>query len=235
LLAGSAVPAIGRTRETARRRECSSHLREIGIGLASYAENNQALPAGWSPDPSGRSAFGWSTAILPWFDQRLVPEQLHRDRTLDDAANEVALPHPIPILQCPSDFPPARFALFSEQDENLEYYVQASLQVLISLPSASYVGIFGTHDPDDRSGRLGEGALGSVRPVRYSELERGLIQTMFVSERTARKPPTTRVGFLAEGEDAIARVVGYADAGPNRDDADEAEFDSRHTGLIHVL
>ena len=33
--------------------------------------------------------------------------------------------------------------------------------------------------------------------------------------------------------DAAGRIVGYAGIGPNRDDADECEFDSRHPGHVN--
>jgi prepilin-type processing-associated H-X9-DG protein len=56
-----------------------------------------------------------------------------------------------------------------------------------------------------------------------------------VGERTARKLPSTWLGFDLRGEDAAGRVTGQAWLGPNRADADECEFDSRHPGGVNFL
>jgi prepilin-type processing-associated H-X9-DG protein len=56
-----------------------------------------------------------------------------------------------------------------------------------------------------------------------------------IGERTARKLPSTWIGFVLTGEDAQARVLGNAWLGPNRIDADECEFDSRHPSCVNFL
>ena len=228
-------PAVVRARESARRVDCSSRLRQIGVALLSHEESYQALPAGWKVEASGQSAYGWTVPLLPWIEQRNLAEAMDLNRTLSDPANAVALSQSIPLYFCPSDPVENSFALYAEGDEGHDGYGQESDTVLITLPSASFVGVFGTHDPDDGSGRKGEGPFICRDATRLSQFERGLSQTMLVSERTARKLPSTWIGFLTAGEDAAARVVGYADLGPNRDDADECELDSRHPGQINVL
>lgn len=228
-------PAVVRARESARRIDCSNHLRQIGIALASHEETRQSLPAGWKSDAGGGSAFGWAVSILPWIEQKALSDRVRRDLPLDDAANSFPLSQTIPVMFCPSDPVESTFALYSEGDEETSGYGQTSVTVLTTLPSASFVGVFGTHDPDDGSGIRGEGAFVCRQPTRFAQFERGLSRTMLVTERTARKLPSTWIGFLTAGEDAAARVVGFADVGPNRDEADECEFDSRHVGQINVL
>lgn len=229
------TPAVGRARESSRSVECCAHLRDLGLALSEYEGTHRALPAGWRLDSSRRTAFGWQTAILPWLDQEPVAKRVTAARELGDPALSDLLALNLPIFQCPSDNAPPQFDLFSEHDEGHEGFGQASETVLITLPSANYVGVFGTHDPDDPAGPPGEGLFIGPRSIPFSEANRGLGNVMLVSERTARKLPSTWIGFLVEGEDASARVVGHADLGPNRDDADECELDSRHDGRIHVL
>lgn len=228
-------PAVVRARESARRIDCSSRLRQIGVALLSHEDSHKALPAGWTVEASGQSAYGWTVPLLPWIEQRSLADTIVRNRALSDPANSFALAQTIPLAFCPSDPLENSFSLYAEGDEGHDGYGQESEEVLIVLPSASYVGIFGTHDPDDGSGGRGEGPFLCREATRLSQFERGLSQTMLVSERTARKLPSTWIGFLTAGEDAAARVVGYADLGPNRDDADECELDSRHPGQINVL
>jgi prepilin-type processing-associated H-X9-DG protein len=107
--------------------------------------------------------------------------------------------------------------------------------VLAWLASANFVGVFGTRDPDSALGSTGDGAFLEGRAICFAQLERGLSNTLLVAERTASKLPSTWVGFAVGGEDAPSRVVGFASLGPNRDDADESEFASRHPGCANFL
>lgn len=54
LLAGLLIPAAGRARETARRADCLSNLKQIGAGLEMYGQANRfCLPTcGGSQDPA---------------------------------------------------------------------------------------------------------------------------------------------------------------------------------------
>lgn len=58
---------------------------------------------------------------------------------------------------------------------------------------------------------------------------------MLVGERSARKLPSTWFGTYLDGENGLSRIVGMADLGPNRDDSDESEFDSRHPSHSNFL
>ncbi len=47
ILAGILLPALSRARESGRRTECASNLRQIGLGLIMYSnENNEQFPNG---------------------------------------------------------------------------------------------------------------------------------------------------------------------------------------------
>lgn len=66
LLVGILLPALGAARRSARTAVCASNIRQISIGLLSYAQDNKSfLPAAWS-DPiaslSNKRAF-WQTTV----------------------------------------------------------------------------------------------------------------------------------------------------------------------------
>ncbi len=133
-----------------------------------------------------------------------------------------------------SDIYEPRFALYREIGRHATGG-QSSEIILQWLPSANFLGVFGTQVPDDVPGTSGDGPFLQARAVRFVEFERGLSETFLVSERTAAKCPSTWIGFDIRGEDAAARIVGQAWLGPNRDDADESEFSSRHPGCANFL
>jgi len=79
LLISIMLPSIAKVRETARKVVCSSGMRQIGLGMNLYAEDNKAmLPASvFLDDPGGR----YATAIYPQLMDTIRTEpDLHAPR-----------------------------------------------------------------------------------------------------------------------------------------------------------
>jgi prepilin-type processing-associated H-X9-DG protein len=110
-----------------------------------------------------------------------------------------------------------------------------SEEVLMELPQANYVGIAGYTDPDEPAGFDGSGVFMHRRRISFRDLTNGLSHVAVISERTARKLPSTWLGFHVLGEDAPARVLGFCNLGPNLPTSDECELDSRHPGCVQVV
>jgi prepilin-type processing-associated H-X9-DG protein/prepilin-type N-terminal cleavage/methylation domain-containing protein len=231
VLAALLLPALGAAREAARRMECTSRLRQIGIALHQYHEVHGGLPPGWQPEPSGESAYAWSVALLPLLEQDHLLHMIRRHERISSSVHARVRKHSLSIFRCPSDVSAETFELYPDE----AFAISPAADPLVELPSANYVAVFGTLQADDIPGCQGDGAFLESRSVRFVELMRGLSNTLFVGERTFRKVPSTWLGFDYRGEDAECRVVGNADKGPNRDDADECEFDSRHPGNANFL
>ncbi|HEY2840306.1 MAG TPA: DUF1559 domain-containing protein [Pirellulales bacterium] len=234
LLIGVALPAVSRSREAARRLECAHRLRQIGVALAIHHDVRGGLPAGWMPDPTRESAFGWCLQLLPFMENAALFAAADPSRPIGDEAHADIRQTSLAWTICPSDVQEPCFELYEEIGQHA-LGGQRSDRVLTRLASANYVAVFGTHAPDDAPGASGDGAFIEGRSVRFAELERGLSNTLLVGERTADKLPSTWIGFAARGEDAAARVAGCAFVGPNREDADESEFASRHPGCAQFL
>lgn len=233
ILVALLLPAIQSARESARKLQCSSRLRQLGIALHAHASSSRRLPAGWTLDASRSSAFGWAVNIIPYLDEQANWERNGFQRSLSTQISNVPA-EPIAAFACPSDFSKLYFDLYAEADSH-EKGGQSSTTVLATLPSANYAGVFGESDPDDVAGSRGEGAFIAERGIRMYEFRHGTSKTLMVGERTARKLPTTWLGFDVNGEDAQGRVTGNAFLGPNRNDADECEFDSRHLNGVNFL
>lgn len=232
------MPAIQRTRESARRVQCTANLRELGLALHNAHDLNMQLPAGWSEVRGTSTAWGWASEILPQLDQSALFENLQRQTTIDAQANDIIRSASLPVMICPSDLIPKTFTLYAGQehdDDDVASIDGLTETPLVELPSSNYVGVFGDSDPDDVDGQTGSGTFVARRALGWKDLTQGLSHVMIVSERTARKLPSTWLGVRLDGEDAQARLTGFAGLGPNRQEADECELDSRHDQLINVL
>lgn len=228
------LPAVHNAREAARNQECMQHLRQIGIALHSYHDVHRRLPAGWRVAADGRTAFAWGTALLPYLEQEPLFQSIQTRGSIAVAADSVrGTPTPA-VYVCPSDVGDSTFDLFAEGGSHHEPQ-QAGTTVLATLPRANYQAVFGNSDPDDVPADFGEGPFIGNHGLRFRNLTRGLSGVAFVGERTARKMSSTWLGFDTHGEDAPGRVAGRLQAGPNRPNTDECEFDSRHAGHVNFL
>jgi len=87
VLAGILIPIVGRARESARATQCSSNLRQIGMGLFLFANDNRGLlPPAVGVQPGGEAEVQWTK----WLDGYL-PKQ---------GTSETAREHV--IFVCPS-------------------------------------------------------------------------------------------------------------------------------------
>lgn len=231
LLTSIVLPAIQATREAARKTQCISQLRQIGLALHAYHEAWRSLPAGVQLEATQQSAFGWAVPLLSYVDQQPLYDSLDRGRTLGDAHNARARATPLAMWLCPSDLVQPVFELRADPALGL------GTGVLVQLPTANYVAVYGVTEPDEDNplAPQGQGAFAGVRPVSFAELSRGLSNTLLVGERTMAKVPSTWFGVDVRGEDAACRLLGNAATRPNCDVCDECEFDSRHSGGTNFL
>lgn len=237
VLAGLILPAIQSGREAARDLTCRHHLKQIGIGLHSFHDLYGKFPAGWQRESTGETAFGWASQSLAQLDQPGLQNQIVFNDHVSSAANADVRDQTVPVLLCPSDNALRTFSLYPETDDDKQgpQTLANTVTAPVQLPASNYVGVFGTFDPDVYLNEPADGAFMQDTAVSFRDFRRGLSQTFVVGERTARKLPATWLGIVMDGEDAPARVTGFASRGPNHPDSDECEFDSRHTGHANFL
>src|SRR5687767_6715503 len=68
------VPAVMQVRESARRTQCQSNLRQIGIAIASYESTFRMFPPGGEVN-------GWLPRLLPFMGQGPLFEMWENGRT----------------------------------------------------------------------------------------------------------------------------------------------------------
>jgi prepilin-type N-terminal cleavage/methylation domain-containing protein/prepilin-type processing-associated H-X9-DG protein len=99
LLVAIAIPAVQQARNAARRMECSSHLRQIGIAIAGYESIYSCFPVG----------VDLKRQLLPYVEQQSLYDAINASaqgrRFPDWARFEDVV---VPIFLCPSDPAPPK-------------------------------------------------------------------------------------------------------------------------------
>ena len=236
------LPAVQQAREAARRSQCQNNLKQIGIALHSYQEIAKCLPPGWlgvsggAPDANGPTGWGWASHLLPQLDQKSLHWQINFKATVDHASNAIIRDKALPAFRCPSDSAPDVWTLNNK----------TTGAAIVTLPTANYVGSFGTTDLDNVSATptgtlyLGDGAFGHNKPTRFTDIVDGLSNTFLVGEHRTNMTAlpqwhSTWLGVIPAGEDAFVRILAVSDHTPNNPAAHSDDFSSPHPQGVHFL
>jgi prepilin-type N-terminal cleavage/methylation domain-containing protein/prepilin-type processing-associated H-X9-DG protein len=120
ILIGLLLPAVQKVRESANRMSCQNNLKQMGLALHAYHDNQGSFPSGfvsvlqdpsWQYPPGNTNAFpidlgpGWSffALILPYVEQANLYYSIRFDLPITDPANDAARRTPIKLYLCPSD------------------------------------------------------------------------------------------------------------------------------------
>ena len=214
------LPAIQAARESARRAQCSSNLKQIGLALQMHHDMHHSLPPGWIAydldtrklDPEGELGWAWAARILPHLENGDVLSQLvHLDVPIGDPLNEQASTTVLPIYRCPSDQQPDTFVLVEEDEPDEEMFAVAK---------TNYVGVFGTEDIEDDPDH-GEGSFFHNSKVRFRHITDGLSKTFLVGERNSLIGGSTWIGVVPEALESMDRILGVCNAEPNLESYEE--------------
>lgn len=109
ILVALLLPAVQSAREAARRMQCASNLKQIGMGFHNYHDAHGHFPPAYTVDEDGKPLHSWRVLILPFLEQQALYEQFKLDEPWDSPHN-LRLAEMMPkIYQCPSDGGPPTF------------------------------------------------------------------------------------------------------------------------------
>jgi prepilin-type N-terminal cleavage/methylation domain-containing protein/prepilin-type processing-associated H-X9-DG protein len=102
------LPAVQAAREAARRIQCVSNLKQIGIALHGYHDSHNTFPAGgwialFGQPLTNNMNMGWSASVLPWLEQNVVYAGLNFSFPYNVAVNSTAAYTVMEVYLCPSE------------------------------------------------------------------------------------------------------------------------------------
>jgi prepilin-type N-terminal cleavage/methylation domain-containing protein len=228
------LPAVQAARESARRMECTNHLKQIGLALHNYHNSFATFPpASTGPmvgpmggsfqatllpaharsgTPSGH-VYSWHAMILPFLEASSLAEQIDFNRaTWDEAGysatalsgNASAAKTDLGGFRCPSFPSPST----SEADE----YIASA--VWERPPLTNYVGLgastWGNLTSSDPDGMLFSMTASRRKPVRFADVKDGTSNTLFCTETKERR-------YAAWWEGSTSTVVAMLHPSPSVD------------------
>jgi prepilin-type N-terminal cleavage/methylation domain-containing protein/prepilin-type processing-associated H-X9-DG protein len=120
VLVGLLLPAVQAARESARRSDCASRLRQVGLALHQYQSVKGRLPAAGvsvnpaaaqmterdgDANPANRMAWAgasWAVFILPFLEQKSFHDAYDHSRPAVSGANNAITKNRVPALVCPA-------------------------------------------------------------------------------------------------------------------------------------
>jgi len=117
ILVSLLLPAVQAAREAARRSQCASNLKQIGLATQNYHASFKRFPPGWDEDnvanQQARGPFAaWGLLILPYMEEDPLYGQFDFDKNINDGVpggdidNIDLIGNRIDIYRCPSDTAP---------------------------------------------------------------------------------------------------------------------------------
>jgi prepilin-type processing-associated H-X9-DG protein len=198
------LPAVQQAREAARRTECRSHLKQIGIAVQAYTEVHRTLP------PGNSQGYSLHVFLLPFVDQGPLYGQLESAGFPHDPPQDFAQSL-VPLYVCPSDG--VAGVPMSEQRWRATSYAG---NTGTGVQRYGYNGLF-----HRIAGTYYEQRLRSVRP---SDITDGMSQTAAVSDILAAsgQPGDVRRGIYntpaaLDHEDELDEFADYCQAVAPRD------------------
>ncbi len=217
ILAGLLLPAIQQARESARRMQCSSNIRQIGVALQNYEISYRTFPPGFISNVTGtwtgqandgipETGPGWSffALTLPFIEQQSLHNSIHFDKPIIDPINKAARSVKISSYRCPSD------------SWNIPVTVWPTSIGIDDLAAVSYVGSLGGGNPADAPGYTAmyeeqpfNGIFHRNLPVTHAAILDGSSNTIGLGERSSMFSPVGWAGVIPNSRTVFSpRIAG---------------------------
>jgi prepilin-type N-terminal cleavage/methylation domain-containing protein len=100
------LPAVQAARDAARRAQCASQLKQIGLAVLNYESSKGTLPAGSlvNGNTHQKDYFGtWTVSILPYVEQQTLFKLWNPKKDFSQPENRQLRESHVPVYLCPAD------------------------------------------------------------------------------------------------------------------------------------
>jgi prepilin-type N-terminal cleavage/methylation domain-containing protein/prepilin-type processing-associated H-X9-DG protein len=118
ILVALVLPAVQSAREAARRMQCTSHMRQIGLAIHNYQSSHQVYPPAYTDgvnesygDFEDNTEHNYLAFLLPFLEEEAVHRQIDFSRDFGDPVNRSAFRNDVAAFLCPTA--PSRPDLFA--------------------------------------------------------------------------------------------------------------------------
>ncbi|HZZ28356.1 MAG TPA: DUF1559 domain-containing protein [Pirellulales bacterium] len=232
------LPAVQSARDSSRRLQCASNLKQIGLALLNYETANKHFPPGYvsSYDNEGNDTgpgWGWCSFILPQMEENAIYQTIHFDLPIENPNNAARVAN-IKSFFCPTDDTPRVWAAKSRDASG------NPIATVCEVAAANYVAMYGTTEP----GVDGDGMYFRNSKLSLKDVTDGSSKTVAAGERAHQLGNATWVGSVTgtslfpdngevarpETEASAGMVLGQAGegVGPGAPGSDVNQFYSLH-------
>ena len=166
------LPAVQAAREAARRMQCTSNLKQIGIALHSYVAAIGVFPPGYvttidrsvldacNQDKENQhgvdlgTGWAWGSMILPYMEQAPLYNSINFNLSVAYHANDTCSLTALSAFLCPSDPGPSVVPVFADPPDPANPGSYNASRVIDTLSRGNYVGMYGIGEVCSQSGAL---------------------------------------------------------------------------------
>jgi prepilin-type N-terminal cleavage/methylation domain-containing protein len=203
-LIGLLLPAVQSARESARRTQSLTNLKQIGLGLQLHHDARGVLPPGFRSTPTGpwpdsnknnpvpESGPGWSfyAFLLPYIDETALHSRIRFDLPITDPLNKEARETIVPVFVDPGDTAPRLIDITDSGDPPAATNQPTTI---CQAAVCSYAGCLGTKSYEAQPFN---GVFHRNSRIRLADITDGTSKTIGVGERMSRHTRSSWAGVV---------------------------------------
>jgi prepilin-type N-terminal cleavage/methylation domain-containing protein/prepilin-type processing-associated H-X9-DG protein len=215
ILLGLLLLAVQKAREAASRTKCQNNLKQIGIAMFLYSDNNGSFPAGYlyhppriiniglgatlqarkidrfhppGPPIPNEPGWGWAALILYGIEQTNLARQINYKLPVESPSSLPARTTVLSIYTCPSDTNTGVFTVVSGRGVDMA-------------PAAtnSYAACFGYGGDPNNLPQYSNGVFYRNSHTRIADIPDGTSSTFLIGERAALFAQSPWAGVMTGG------------------------------------
>jgi beta-lactamase regulating signal transducer with metallopeptidase domain len=110
--ASVAMPAIGKSREAAKRVQGMNNMKQLALAMMIYCSAHNHLPPAVVMGPDGKTLHSWRVELLPYLDEVKLYDQYKMNEPWDSPANKKVLAAAPAVFHSPFDASPSTDASY---------------------------------------------------------------------------------------------------------------------------